>query len=842
MADQFRNTSIGNDNKITAVGAATHDAILQSTSFIKFAIFFIILGLISTKASQAQQLGLTGPGTTLNQSIPVTAIPESSEQGLTQNEKIGLASIISKIGISTTKSARDALISDFLDEVIDRRGLQKYISNRGDLALRISNKLDNHLSKAPKGATFGADLIGAVFVDFVADELMDRIASSHDGSVGGKVLAYTAAATANVMIKEVYIYATSGGNQIKVLVGQASLLVDIAIKDIEALNEAIDAHQVAELASMRADMHEAYAEFYGDYLSATTDGERSSIVSQFEDRLQEIGQDYDISYSHYLGDHPLITSANPFGPGNLDIDGQRYNDPLPDTFADPRDTLTEEFDELAELFVQTLETSAPDIQDDLVQDIIEDAEPEPEPRVTLRGVLTATGDDGITTGYTTSNAGIAGPISSGSTLLRYYGFQGAESDDPDAYYDVASAGSATRPSGYSHLYWGRWRGTSYEPGGPGGCGQNGYCGITEYDGAYWLVGIPTTRSEFSLRSGSAYFDGRIRGDYDTGSSIQRDAISGNVAFEVGFSTGDVTGRFDLNRNGTAWNTLRFSGSIYERNGDTGITGDLVNVGENGQGWASGLFYGADASEVGGSFHFEDYGSGAATGIFYAHDGASGFDIPLTQVAFHTGTYQYNWDTGSYEVETSTSHSARVDSSAINDFRDGYEYTSWGTWGVDPNTGLTTGLASIEALETDSNWRNGAWVAGQTTPINDRPRSGTATYNGGAIGVSTFGDVVSGGIHMEADFARDRITADMDLYTTNGDAWVSASGSGRISDNTANDTVTFSGNGDVTSGPGTFGFNGAFNGPNAAEASGAWVIDGTGDSAMPGAAGIFRANQ
>ncbi len=108
---------------------------------------------------------------------------------------------------------------------------------------------------------------------------------------------------------------------------------DIAIKDIQAIQEYTEAKDIANHAEIRSEMWEAYGEYVQAFAAATTQTERDLAKQAFNSRLQQISNTWNLNDD--------IVSP---GPGSLDSPGNR-----------PGDIRYENTSELRVLFDETLQ-------------------------------------------------------------------------------------------------------------------------------------------------------------------------------------------------------------------------------------------------------------------------------------------------------------------------------------------------------------------------------------------------------------------------------------------------------------------------------------------------------
>ncbi len=148
----------------------------------------------------------------------------------------------------------------------------------------------------------------------------------------------------------------------------------------------------------------------------------------------------------------------------------------------------------------------------------------------------------------------------------------------------------------------------------------------------------------------------------------------------------------------------------------------------------------------------------------------------------------------------------------------FSHSTWGYWVHRDDT---------NAFEFDA----GYWVAGNLTPAANIPNSGSASYTGGMIGLTTQGEPLAGEMNWNVNFATRSVTGSFDNITKDGAAWInSAAVSGGWSAGTNAVSASITG-AQVSSGIA----HGAFFGPSAQELGGTWRINHTnGDKG----AGIF----
>lgn len=452
---------------------------------------------------------------------------------------------------------------------------------------------------------------------------------------------------------------------------------------------------------------------------------------------------------------------------------------------------------------------------------------------------------------------------------------GGQTGADNSSVDIATTFTS---NGYSHVSWGMWQANNTTP-----------TPLADYGTGYWVdVDNVTASSVLENRTGSAQFAGEIRGGYVGGGNVEEDA-QGLINITVDFSDQSVGGQFQFGRScsgsglsgcSIASEVQSFNEPIDDYSG-SGF-GNHARVGSSG---VIGVFGGETGQEIGGHAWIEE-NNGQYVGVFQAREGLSfgdfanptdPIDPPLTFTQVFTGHARGYWPsysnnssqqarlrnsqlyttsnaqdslvTGRNELSanqafyTSGNSGLVIETSAAS--RGSYSFTDWGTWDS----------TSANVLD-----RNGAvsdrgyWVIGANTHESQMPRSGTATYNGEAIGTDHTGAGIAGTARLQADFSADTIDAQLNL-NRNGSSWASVTfapmGIVAPSDSSAiGETRVFNGhvgNGDgaITGLPSSSDafIGGTFYGDQAQEVGGYWGIgDTTGDGTFTGAEGVFRATQ
>ena len=223
--------------------------------------------------------------------------PAFDDTSLEETDTSRLAGIFGELAKQTVKTGISKYVSKILDEAIDRRGLQKFVSNRGDLALKISKRLQNSTySKIGGGFKFSGNVLMSLLVDVFADVLMKEILSK--SSTYGKTATTIAAATTWVGVKQVYIYISSGGNHIKIAVGEALLLYHIAEKNVEAINEYYDTKEMVKRSQISNKFYNVLFEYYPKYIKEKHGTKRAAYIREIYEKFAVLRQETGDEYFH----------------------------------------------------------------------------------------------------------------------------------------------------------------------------------------------------------------------------------------------------------------------------------------------------------------------------------------------------------------------------------------------------------------------------------------------------------------------------------------------------------------------------------------------------------------
>ena len=123
----------------------------------------------------------------------------------------------------------------------------------------------------------------------------------------------------------------------------------------------------------------------------------------------------------------------------------------------------------------------------------------------------------------------------------------------------------------------------------------------------------STQDESMPKSGTAIYNGSIRGGYKNGANIYHD-LGGTVSLTADFGTQKVNGNFTFSRTGLSGSATITADIVGDsiRNGQ--LSGNLNT--DSASGTADGKFRGPNAEEVGGSFEFSG-GTQSVIGVYGA---------------------------------------------------------------------------------------------------------------------------------------------------------------------------------------------------------------------------------
>jgi hypothetical protein len=401
---------------------------------------------------------------------------------------------------------------------------------------------------------------------------------------------------------------------------------------------------------------------------------------------------------------------------------------------------------------------------------------------------------------------------------------------------------------FNHLIWGNWSGGSrvWE--------DNSDQPVAELSG-FFVYGELTPAT--SRTSGSATYTGRLRGDViEEGGAIHRGLAYGDFGLTANFGTGAlggwlaIAGEDSTDYSGKAsevFVTDITDARIVRQNDRLAFYGDLGSNYDDASGSIEGYFYGANATELGGTYEVTNTnGEGSSHGILLGWETGTMPDRPADPedslaivVGYDSSANSHGtaWNegnaTGSVISYNDSSDTIESVTKTATFAAGGYSYVSWGSWAANDTTREELGP-------------NGTWVdVTSVTPASViASKTGTAEYSGNiAGGYVSYGGVredARGLINITADFSDQSVSGEFQFGRGCG-----GSGSGPSGCSTISNVETFvepindyggSGFGDHTGG--LSGVVGVFGGPNGEEIGGtAWLTEDNGQYI-----GVFRAGQ
>lgn len=259
---------------------------------VLFVIVFSVSGNIIYAQSSVGNEALLGPGTTIHQGVPLKIAPTTSGN----ETAIDISGILTRLEENAILTGADKIAEEILEAVLSSDSSSETIRI---ISNRVGSRIADLDLKAGAGsiASFGKDVLIGTLIDIIAEEAMD-----YQLRRGGSFSTVKAAAS-YVLIKQAYIVSTSKGPA-GIVVGQAGLLRDIFIKDVQAIQEYNSATAMADYAALRADMWEAYAEYVNLSDTAITPLARQEAKEIFISDLRQIADRMGIMYSSFLGEYP----------------------------------------------------------------------------------------------------------------------------------------------------------------------------------------------------------------------------------------------------------------------------------------------------------------------------------------------------------------------------------------------------------------------------------------------------------------------------------------------------------------------------------------------------------
>ncbi len=358
---------------------------------------------------------------------------------------------------------------------------------------------------------------------------------------------------------------------------------------------------------------------------------------------------------------------------------------------------------------------------------------------------------------------------------------------------------------FNYTAWGKWaieEGNFYTD-------KNG--NTVEIANNYWVIGEKTNLDNMP-KTGSAIYNGVAVGDFrSTEGNIEIGAIHGKVRFQADFTNQSLSGGMVLKKNGQPFASPQLIIPVAFSN-------EFASpFGKNG--FLNGFFYGSNAEELGGTWVTDsDDDSGSGEGIYRAKSNIS--------ISNSTSALLLEPSPVNHDFNTQQTPSALVvDDAVFNDLGD-YNYTTWGDWET----------KTLDTINPQNTVTHGYWIDGNETPLQNLPKTGTATYAGGVIGdftpaggVTNIG-AIQGAVNLQVNFSNQTIAADMQL-NKNGVPWDATS----MPPTNLNGTAW---NGTMQGQNSTGTLQGNFYGPNAEEAAGVWNLNNPKGQAI----GAFRAKK
>jgi hypothetical protein len=484
---------------------------------------------------------------------------------------------------------------------------------------------------------------------------------------------------------------------------------------------------------------------------------------------------------------------------------------------------------------------APDVTDDLQADIIEDAQPvDPPPTATWAGRMSLSGR--YTIGLNPATGVVEAMEASGdapvNNFILFNPDAGSISQPLQGVQTTAGIGHS-----FNHLIWGNWSGGArvWE--------DNSDQAVGELSG-FFVYGELTPAT--SRTNGSATYTGRLRGDViEEGGAIHRGLAYGDFGLTANFGTGALGGWLAIageDSTDYVFVTDITDARIVRQSDRLAFYGDLGSNYDDASGSIEGYFYGANATELGGTYEVTNTnGEGSSHGILLGWETGTMPDRPAdpedslaiivgydSSANGHGTAWNEGNATGSVISYNDTSDTVESVTKTDTFAADGYSYVSWGSWAANDTT-------------RDELGPNGTWVdVTSVTPSSViAGRTGTAEYSGHIVGgyVSNGGvrDDARGLINITADFTDQSVSGEFQFGHGCG-----GSGSGPSGCSAVSSVATFeepisdyggSGFGNHVGGAPS-GVVGVFGGPNGEEIGGnAWLTE---DNGMY--IGVFRAGQ
>lgn len=778
-------------------------------------------------------------------------------------------------------TARNVLITGQMAKLLDSIAgpeIAQLLPN--NLAATLTSKTSSFLDDIPRAGKFPVAILASFLIDVIAENGMQAIIAQQEKL--GKPAAYTYAAAWYVGVKQAGVIATSGGNTASIIVGQAVILNDVGSKVIDSGQEYNQVKALADRAKMRADLFEIYAVYYSKISSETDPINRKQLIVNMNADFQVLANSYGIPY-RVSG--PQAGALLEGGVAVSDMESLFYQ--LKDQF---------NFDIVTIQPAPPSNNYAPPWEHDLckgTEELCDDAEPHtsnddshtdqnnhgnddeinPKAEVTPSPVLTLTGFISGIDLYASPNLATHSTLNNATnhtigdvTYVSYDVSKNCISGCAISNFEQIQGDYTSEYNNSEYLSWGRL-GQRIEL-------TNENAGsTTKLSDIRWIYGAETSPDYINSRVGNAYFSGKIYIDTAIGGTDFYSDQPGGITLSLDFSDNTLSGEGYFNLSDIRQEGFNIAGGLINSEGSQILQASLTGQqNTDNTGGLLGAFYGPEANEIGGAIWYSA-GNTAIGGVIRAE--ASAIPPVQTFTQIYRGFANGYWGTKSNKSSTQerlTTSQLFTKNNAQDAFVNGqnefspnqsfhtsgksglvvetnistrgtYSFTDWGTW-----NSRTNPVLDRNGVVAD----RGHWLIGANTHESQIPKSGTATYNGEAIGTDHTGASITGTAHLQAEFSADTIDARLDLKK-NGSGWASINfapmGITAPPDSSAiSETHVFSGHvgnndGAITGLPSSTDafIGGAFYGDQAQEVGGYWVIrDITGP--FTGAQGVFRAKQ
>lgn len=498
---------------------------------------------------------------------------------------------------------KDGAISDLQDTVFE--GVSIVLLKTGIITGVSKSQLTKMLSE------YAAEEIGAAWVskevknvtsDMFLSGIVDVLANVvrdlylNDPNVQDKFVATTKAAAAWVAIKQAYAFASSDGNSAKLVANEATLMLDVAVKDVEAFGTYINAKSDEKKAKLGRELFDVYAKYAIDFYSQSNAAIRFFLWLRMETELLNIQEKYDMPYFAYADD--VITAIRS---DILSFEAKQADSVILHSVTQPDDkpvgdsqVSQPQLPVYVECVGVACPTTAPTpVASTWAGQIVGAKGYSNGPNagsVTAVGAITATG---VTNGQTTD-----------LTIVTQSGIGGTAS------------GVAHIDGGYQYTAWGDWNGRI------DGDGVNQ--SISNLTRGQWVVGLPTKDSPAVRQIGQATYSGNLKGDYiASNGTLYQNAIGGSMRMQVDFTGMTVDSYFHILRasdNSTIADTSVTGSQIYavQTSGATYFGYNNTQSGANGAvTGVAGTFFGPKAEEAGGSWSYRSPSMENISGVFRA---------------------------------------------------------------------------------------------------------------------------------------------------------------------------------------------------------------------------------